>query len=171
MVRLIREFKNICELKSSHGLRRLYVAYGYSLRDDQNMTLHLFIKTNLGHDSNSSTQNYNTIKISTDKILDKDSAAKLNATHSTTVKLEREVAEIQEELDDITVPPAAQAARAVVARLPAATKAKFEVIRLAMAAGKTSYAELEKVPIPGTTPIKFITRNIIAKYKKLNKVA
>jgi integrase len=156
------------ELKSSHGLRRLFVAYGYSLRDDQNMTLHLFIKENLGHDSGSSTQNYNTIKITTDKILDKDSAAKLNATHATTVKLEREVEDLKQEVNDIVVPPAVQAAQAVVAKLPKATKAKFELIKKAIAQGKTSYSELEKVAIPGTKPVKFITRNIISKYKKIH---
>ena len=134
------------------------------------MTLHLFIKTNLGHDSNSSTQNYNTIKISTDKILDKDSAAKLNATHSTTVLLERQVDDLKQEVHDITVPPVVAAAQAVVRRLPAATRMKFELVKKAIAEGKNSYAELERVAIPGTTPVKFLTRNIISKYKKLHKV-
>ena len=51
------------ELKSSHGLRRLYVAYAYSLIKNNRMTFHQFIKTNLGHESNNSTINYNTIQI------------------------------------------------------------------------------------------------------------
>jgi integrase len=158
------------ELKSSHGLRRLYVSFGYSLRDEQNLTFHQFIKDNLGHESNSSTQNYNTIKITTDKILDKDSAVKLNSTYSTTVRLEREVDDLKQEVHDIAVPPATYtpAVQEVVERLPRATKMKFQLIKKAMAEGKTSYAQLEKVAIPGTTPQKFITRNIIAKYKKIN---
>ena len=153
------------ELKSSHGLRRLYVAYAYSLRDDQNLTFHQFIKDNLGHESGSSTANYNTIKITTDKILDKDSAVKLNATHATTVRLESQVAELKEEVDDIQevkVPEVPEV------RLSKATTAKLKLFKKAVAEGKTSYESLEKVKIPGTIPQKYLTRNMISKFKGMN---
>jgi hypothetical protein len=102
--------------------------------------------------------------------LDKDSAAKLNATHATTVLLERQVDDLKQEIDDIVVPPTplVAAAQEKVAKLPRATRAKFELIKKAMLDGKTSYAQLEKVAIPGTTPVKYITRNIISKYKKIH---
>ena len=56
------------ELKSSHGLRRLYVNFLYSLRDEPNLTLHAFIKKYLGHTSDNATVNYNSINITTDNI-------------------------------------------------------------------------------------------------------
>jgi integrase len=51
------------ELKSSHGLRRLYVNFLYSMRDEANLTLHAFIKKYLGHTSDNATVNYNSINI------------------------------------------------------------------------------------------------------------
>ena len=56
------------ELKSSHGLRRLYVNFLYSLREEPNLTLHAFIKKYLGHTSDNATKNYNSINITTDNI-------------------------------------------------------------------------------------------------------
>lgn len=159
------------ELKSSHGLRRLYVAYAYSLRDDQNLTFHQFIKDNLGHESGASTANYNTIKITTDKILDKDSAVKLNATHATTVRLESQVAELKEEVDDIQevkIPEVPVLEISRINSLSKATTAKLKLFKKAVAEGKTSYEQLEKVKIPGTIPQKYLTRNMITKFKKMN---
>jgi integrase len=54
------------ELKSSHGLRRLYVNLLYSMREEPNLTLHAFIKKYLGHTSDNATNNYNSISITTD---------------------------------------------------------------------------------------------------------
>jgi len=53
------------ELKSSHGLRRLYVATLYFLRSesDSHQTLHAFIKENLAHESDGATTAYNSIEI------------------------------------------------------------------------------------------------------------
>ena len=55
------------ELKSIHGMRRLFVSFSYSLREAHNMTFELWIQRMLAHDSSSSTMNYNTIKITTAK--------------------------------------------------------------------------------------------------------
>ena len=75
------------ELKSSHGLRRLYVAYSYSLLKNNKMTFHQFIKTNLGHESNHSTINYNTIQIIDTPDIDTNTQPTiLNLSKSTTAK-------------------------------------------------------------------------------------
>ena len=120
------------ELKSSHGLRRLYIAYSYSLVKNNRMTFHQFIKTNLGHESNHSTINYNTIQIIDTP--DKDT--------------------------DTTPPP--------VSSLSATTTAKYKIYKQAVAEGKTSYQQLEAVKIPNTSPQKYLTRNMITKFKKMN---
>ena len=99
------------ELKSSHGLRRLFVSFSYSLRETHNMTFELWIQRMLAHDSSGSTMNYNTIKITTAKLLDEDSAAKLNLTYSNTLELKQEIANLEEKIDDIT--PVAQAPMAI----------------------------------------------------------
>jgi integrase len=57
------------ELKSSHGLRRLYVNFLYSMREEPNLTLHAFIKKYLGHTSDNATNNYNSINIVSGDIL------------------------------------------------------------------------------------------------------
>ena len=90
------------ELKSIHGMRRLFVSFSYSLREAHNMTFELWIQRMLAHDSSSSTMNYNTIKITTAKLLDKDSAAKLNLTYNNTIELKQEIANLEEKIDDIT---------------------------------------------------------------------
>ena len=51
------------ELKSSHGLRRLYVAYSYFKRDNERETFSHFIKRNLGHETDGAIMNYNSIKV------------------------------------------------------------------------------------------------------------
>jgi integrase len=56
------------ELKSSHGLRRLYVNFLYSMREEPNLTLHAFIKKYLGHTSDHATKNYNSINITSDDL-------------------------------------------------------------------------------------------------------
>jgi hypothetical protein len=63
----------------------------FSLRNEPSMTLHAFIKKNLGHESSGATQNYNTLNITTDRMLDKDTTTVINATHIATVKLSDEV--------------------------------------------------------------------------------
>ena len=143
----------------------------HSLRDDQNLTFHQFIKDNLGHESGSSTANYNTIKITTDKILDKDSAIKLNATHATTVRLESQVAELKEEVKEVKEIEVPAPAVPVVppVRLSKATAAKLALFKTAVAEGKTSYEQLEKVKIPNTIPQKYLTRNMISKFKKMSQ--
>ena len=54
-----------------------------------------------------------------------------------------------------------------VASLSKATRVKYEVFKKAVAAGKTSYEQLERVKIPGTIPQKYLTRNMISKFKKM----
>ena len=125
------------ELKSSHGLRRLYVAYAYSLVKNNRMTFHQFIKTNLGHQSNHSTINYNTIQI-----------------------LKSNVFDFSDRPDTDTQPTASS--------LSKSTAAKYVLYQQAVAEGKTSYEQLESVKIPNTSPQKYLTRNIITKFKKMN---
>lgn len=126
------------ELKSSHGLRRLYVAYAYSLIKNNRMTFHQFIKTNLGHESNNSTINYNTIQII-------DTPLKSNVFDFSTD----------------TIPPPALG-------LSATTTGKLAVYKQAVSEGKISYEQLEAVKIPNTSPQKYLTRNMITKFKKMN---
>lgn len=122
------------ELKSSHGLRRLYVAYAYSLVKNNKMSFHQFIKTNLGHESNNSTINYNTIQI---------------------------IDTPYKEIDiDMTPPP--------VLILSKSTAAKYKIYQQAVSEGKTSYEQLEAVKIPNTLPQKYLTRNMITKFKKID---
>ena len=120
------------ELKSSHGLRRLYVAYAYSLIKNNRMTFHQFIKTNLGHESNNSTINYNTIQIIDTPDIDTDTDTQPTASS-----------------------------------LSATTTAKYKVYQQAVAEGKISYKQLESVKIPNTLPQKYLTRNMITKFKKI----
>jgi uncharacterized membrane protein YcgQ (UPF0703/DUF1980 family) len=151
------------ELKSSHGLRRMYVAYAYSLRNEPNMTLHAFIKQNLGHESSGSTQNYNTINITTDRILDKDTATVINSTHRATVNLQDEVKQLEQDVRDLEHTPASQvlqnARNVELGHLTEGTRAKFVKITKAIAEGKSSYSEMERLGI---------TAHMYSKYKKLH---
>jgi uncharacterized membrane protein YcgQ (UPF0703/DUF1980 family) len=151
------------ELKSSHGLRRIYVAYAFSLRNEPNMTLHAFIKQNLGHESSGSTQNYNTINITTDRILDKDTATVINSTHRATVNLQEEIKNLEQEVRTLEHTPASQvlqdARNVELDNLTAATKAKFAKITNAISKGKSSYSEMEALGI---------TAHMYSKYKKLH---
>jgi hypothetical protein len=151
------------ELKSSHGLRRLYVAYAFSLRNEPNMTLHQFIKTNLGHESSGSIQNYNTINITTDRILDKDTATVINSTHRATVNLQDEVKNLEQEVRTLEHTPASQvlqnARNLEINRQSVATKAKFKIITKAISEGKNSYSEMERFGI---------STYLYSKYKKLH---
>ena len=151
------------ELKSSHGMRRIYVAYAYSLRNSPNMTLHQFIKENLGHESSGSTQNYNTINITTDRILDKDTATVINSTHRATVNLQEEIVELKQEIRDLEHTPASQVLQTArdieLNNQSVATKAKFAKITNAIAKGKSSYSEMEALGI---------TAYLYSKYKKLH---
>jgi hypothetical protein len=154
------------ELKSSHGLRRLYVAYAFSLRNEPNMTLHAFIKQNLGHESSGSTQNYNTINITTDRILDKDTATVINSTHRATVNLQDEIEELKHEVRTLEHTPASQVLQTArdieLDNQSVATKAKFAKITNAISKGKSSYSEMEALGI---------TAHMYSKYKKLHPVA
>jgi uncharacterized membrane protein YcgQ (UPF0703/DUF1980 family) len=151
------------ELKSSHGLRRLYVAYAFSLRNEPNMTLHAFIKQNLGHESSGSTQNYNTINITTDRILDKDTATVINSTHRATVNLQEEIEGLKQEISDIQHTPASQVLQTArdieLNNQSVATKNKFAKITKAISQGKTSYSQMESIGI---------TAHMYSKYKKLH---
>ena len=55
------------ELKSSHGLRRLYVSYSYYTKKEPEETFCFFIKRNLGHETCGSVMNYNSIQITEEK--------------------------------------------------------------------------------------------------------
>jgi uncharacterized membrane protein YcgQ (UPF0703/DUF1980 family) len=154
------------ELKSSHGLRRLYVAYAFSLRNEPNMTLHAFIKQNLGHESSGSTQNYNTINITTDRILDKDTATVINSTHRATVNLQEEIEGLKQEVRTLEHTPASQvlqdARNVELDHLTVATKNKFAKITKAISQGKSSYSEMSDIGI---------SAHMYSKYKKLNTKA
>ena len=65
------------ELKSSHGLRRLYVAYMYYNRVNQRESLASFIMRTLGHETAGSIMNYNSIQIYDDS--EDDQEEKTNA--------------------------------------------------------------------------------------------
>ena len=151
------------ELKSSHGMRRIYVSYAYSLRNEPNMTLHQFIKENLGHESSGSTQNYNTINITTDRILDKDTATVINSTHRATVNLQEEIVELKQEIRDLEHTPASQVLQTArdieLHNQSVATKAKFAKITKAIEKGKISYSEMSDIGI---------TAHMYSKYKKLH---
>ena len=130
------------ELRSSHGLRRLYVAVAYMLLDDD-LTYHQFIKESLGHESGGSVAHYNTIV--------------------TIGKDEEETKETKETKEESL----GHESGGSVASLSKATRVKYEVFKKAVAAGKTSYEQLERVKIPGTIPQKYLTRNMISKFKKM----
>ena len=140
------------ELRSSHGLRRLYVAVAYMLLDDDKLTYHQFIKDSLGHESGGSVAHYNTIvTIWKDE---EETKAETKETKAETKETKVESKETKEE--DVKV-----------ASLSKATRVKYEVFKKAVAAGKTSYEQLERVKIPGTIPQKYLTRNMISKFKKM----
>ena len=151
------------ELKSSHGMRRIYISYAYSLRNEPNMTLHQFIKENLGHESSGSTQNYNTINITTDRILDKDTATVINSTHRATVNLQEEIVELKQEVRDLEHTPASQVLQTArdieLNNQSVATKAKFAKITNAISKGKSSYSEMSDIGI---------SAHMYSKYKKLH---
>ena len=88
------------ELKSSHGLRRLWVNYSYSTRENQGQTLHNFIKKFLGHDSDGSTMNYNTIQVSSDSILTKDQSNAVNEALVGVRHNKQEIEELKIELEE-----------------------------------------------------------------------
>ena len=130
------------------------------------MTLHQFIKENLGHESSGSTQNYNTINITTDRILDKDTATVINSTHRATVNLQEEIVELKQDLRDLEHTPASQVLQTArdieLNNQSVATKAKFNIITKAIAKGKSSYSEMEALGI---------TAHMYSKYKKLHTKA
>jgi integrase len=136
------------ELRSSHGLRRLYVAVAYMLKDDDKLTYHQFIKDSLGHESGGSVAHYNTIVT-----IWKDEEESKGESKGETKETKAETKETKETKEE--------------ASLSKATRVKYEVFKKAVAAGKTSYEELEKVKIPGTIPQKYLTRNIILKFKRM----
>ena len=142
------------ELRSSHGLRRLYVAVAYMLLDDDKLTYHQFIKESLGHESGGSVAHYNTIvTIGKDEEETKEESKETKETKVETKETKEETKETKEAIR--------------VASLSKATRVKYEVFKKAVAAGKTSYEQLERVKIPGTIPQKYLTRNMISKFKKM----
>ncbi len=106
------------ELKSSHGLRRLYVNLLYSMREEPNLTLHAFIKKYLGHTSDNATNNYNSISITTDS--DSDTATESRQSLSEVVSIE----------------PA-----------KTKTQIKFDKITKALSEGKTTYSQMSDIGI------------------------
>ena len=153
------------EVKSSHSLRRLYVAFSYSLRDEPNITYEYWIKSQLGHESAGSTMNYNSVKITTAKLLDKDSAAKLNLTYKNTITLEDKITKLEEKIDEIEVPPAAPAPAAKtpneisIDKQRVSTKLIFKKIKELQEKGIFSYADMHK---------NGVSKNLYAKFKLLH---
>ena len=150
------------EVKSSHSLRRLYVAFSYSLREEPNITYEYWIKSMLGHESAGSTMNYNSVKITTAKILDKDSAAKLNLTYKNTIHIEDKITKLEEKVAEVAAPAVVvqkTANQIEIAKQRVKTKSIFKKIKELQDKGFFSYAEMQTHNI---------SHNIYAKYKKLH---
>ena len=144
------------ELKSSHGLRRLYVNYMYSFRTNHNQTLHNFIKVNLGHTKDGSTTSYNSINVSSDRILDKDQAKVIHSNIDTVREHTIELKKIEKKIEDISA--GIYNAEPIVKQVPInKTEKKFEEIDKAVADGATSYKALQDLGY---------TTYMIAKYKR-----
>ncbi len=120
------------------------------------MTFELWIQRMLAHDSSGSTMNYNTIKIAAAKLLDEDSAAKLNLTYSNTLELKQDIANLESKIEDIT--PLAQEPTAV-RELRGRTKQIFKKIKELIDSGVTSYKDMERNDV---------SHNMYNKYKKLH---
>jgi integrase len=154
------------ELKSSHGLRRLWIAFAFATRstEDRNMTLNYFIQSRLGHEDGGSTRNYDTIVIDSDKFLEKVASAKLDSTFRATINLKEEIKNLEQKVDDLDIPPApvapAKSANQIeIDKQRVSTKAVFKKIKELIDSGKNSYAEMHQ---------NGVSKNIYAKYKRLH---
>ena len=86
------------EVRSSHGMRRLYVNYAFTNRKNRNVSLQLFITKYLGHDEryiSSAAANYSSILVETASILTENQASQVNqAQQQATINAEK-IAEIE----------------------------------------------------------------------------
>ena len=170
------------ELKSSHGLRRLWVAWSYAHRASLSQSLHSFIKEFLGHDSDGSTTNYNSIEVTSDRILDKNHAQILNSTKISTISNKTEIEQIKDQLKEKNQITEAEVAKAVAkavqsvqsgdlkvedvvpkaAKSYASTKDKYKKIEDLISQGFTSYSQLQA---------KGVSTYMLSKYKKTNGIS
>ena len=154
------------ELKSSHGLRRLWIAFAFATRstEDRNMTLNYFIQSRLGHEDGGSTRNYDTIVIDSDKFLEKVASAKLDSTFRATINLKEEIKNLEQKVDDLDIAPApvapAKSANQIeIDKQRVKTKQQFKKIKELIDSGKNSYAEMKEHNIG---------HNMFSKYKRLH---
>ena len=155
------------ELRSSHGLRRLFIAFAFATRltADQNITLNHFIQKTLGHEDGGSTENYDTIVIESDKFLEKVASAKLDSTFRATINLKEEIKNLEQKVDDLelNIEPAPVVPKSAdeieIDKQRVKTKQQFKKIKRLIDSGKTSYAELHA---------NGISHNLYAKYKRLH---
>ena len=148
------------ELKSSHSMRRLYVSFAYSLRENHSWTFEYFVLKMLGHSGSGSVQNYNSIKITSDKLLDKDSASKLNLTYKNTIQLQDEITKLEKKIDDIEAPvaPTQTVNEIAITKLRPETQRKFKQIKELLEKGVVSYKDMKT---------KGISKNMYTNYKNL----
>jgi DNA uptake protein ComE-like DNA-binding protein len=154
------------ELKSSHGLRRLWIAFAFATRPtvDRNMTLNHFIQLRLGHEDGGSTANYDTIVIDSDKFLEKVASAKLDSAFRATIDLKEEIKNLEQKVDDLDIPPAPAAPLAKSAnqieidKQRVSTKQQFKKIKELQDKGIFSYSEMKA---------NGVGHNMYSKYKRL----
>jgi integrase len=155
------------ELRSSHGCRRLWIAYAFATRptSERNMTLSYFIQTSLGHEDGGSTRNYDTIVIDSDKFLEKVASAKLDSAFRATIDLKEEIKNLEHKVDDLDIPPAPAVPLAKspnqleIDKQRVKTKQQFKKIKELIDSGKTSYTEMQA---------NGVSHNMYAKYKRLH---
>jgi hypothetical protein len=155
------------ELRSSHGLRRLFIAFAFATRPtvDRNMTLNHFIQKRLGHEDGGSTENYDTIVIESDKFLEKVASAKLDSAFRATIDLKEEIKNLEQKVDDLDIPPAPAVPLAKspnqieIDKQRVSTKKMFDKIKELIDSGKTSYTEMQA---------NGVGHNMYSKYKRLH---
>ena len=154
------------ELKSSHGLRRLWIAYAFATRptEDRNMTLTYFIWKRLGHEDASSTESYDTIVIDSDKFLEKNASSKLDSAFRATINLKEEIKNLEQKVDDLDIAPApvapAKSANQIeIDKQRVKTKQQFKKIKELNDRGIFSYSDMHK---------NGVSKNLYAKFKLLH---
>ena len=123
------------QTQGSHSNRKLYANYMYAVRTNRNQTKHNFIKKNLGHTTDGSTMNYNSIEIVTDPILEKDSAQIVASVQNQSNTNMKEIEQLKEELHDVVTSPPTSKARVETVN----TGSSFAKIEQAIQEGHTTY--------------------------------
>ena len=138
------------ELKSSHGLRRLWVNFAYKLRSNRGQSLASFISENLGHDPSSissAAQNYSSIAIDSASILTDNQAQQVNTAQRMATENKQEIQELKEEIKEIDEIKSLQEP---TKSMPV-EETKFKKIEKLIKAGKTSYVQMNNEGITNYT--------------------